>query len=270
MRSALMSTVRRRSSVVLASAGLAATCAASAVAFALPSDAATTAAPSARAAEVAGASLSLSTKAAPDAVAPLAAGGDTGKIDAASYLKPNTPQGGSLLTAEPFGAPEQPQADAPAADAQPEQQQPEQQPQAEQQPAAQPEQQPAPAEQPAPAPAPAEQPAPAPAPAPQPQVATDTSPSGIRALAQSMVPANQWTSFANIVSHESSWNFQATNPSSGSYGLGQALPASKMASAGSDWRTNPVTQIKWTLNYMNERYGSPNAAWSFWQSHHWY
>lgn len=101
-------------------------------------------------------------------------------------------------------------------------------------------------------------------------MATDTSPSGLRALAQSMVPANQWASFANIVSHESSWNFQATNPSSGSYGLGQALPASKMASAGSDWRTNPVTQIKWTLNYMNERYGSPNGAWTWWQAHHWY
>ncbi len=43
-----------------------------------------------------------------------------------------------------------------------------------------------------------------------------------------------------------------------------------MASAGSDWRTNPETQIKWTLSYMNERYGSPNAAWSFWQNHHWY
>ncbi|MFF7634897.1 transglycosylase SLT domain-containing protein [Kitasatospora sp. NPDC008050] len=263
MRSALMSTVRRRSSVVLASAGLAATCAASAVAFALPSDAATTAAPAVgtQAAEVAGASLDLSTKAAPAAVAPLAAAGDTGKIDAASYLKPNAPQGGYLLTAEPFSTPEQPQA-APTGEAPPQQEQP--------QPEQQVEQQPAPAEQPAPAPAPAAQPAPAPAPAPQPVVATDTSPSGIRALAQSMVPANQWASFANIVSHESSWNFQATNPSSGSYGLGQALPASKMASAGSDWRSNPVTQIKWTLNYMNERYGSPNAAWSFWQSHHWY
>ncbi|MFG2911252.1 lytic transglycosylase domain-containing protein, partial [Kitasatospora sp. NPDC048286] len=62
----------------------------------------------------------------------------------------------------------------------------------------------------------------------------------------------------------------ATNPSSGSYGLGQALPASKMASAGADWKTNPTTQIKWALDYMNTRYGSPNAAWNFWQSHHWY
>ncbi|GAB2731099.1 aggregation-promoting factor C-terminal-like domain-containing protein [Kitasatospora kifunensis] len=267
MRSALMSTVRRRSSVVLASAGLATVCAASAVAFALPSDAATTAAPTlnTHAADVAGGSLDLSTTTAPGAVAPLAAGGDTAKIDTASYLKPNAPKGGFKLTAEPFGTSEQAQGATPAQD----------QPQPEQ-PAAQPEQQPAPAEQPAPAPAeqpapaPAEQPAPAPQPAQQPVTASDTSPSGLRALAQSMVPANQWSSFASIVSHESSWNFQATNPSSGSYGLGQALPASKMASAGSDWRSNPVTQIKWTLNYMNERYGSPNAAWSWWQAHHWY
>ncbi|WP_344446904.1 transglycosylase SLT domain-containing protein, partial [Kitasatospora nipponensis] len=110
----------------------------------------------------------------------------------------------------------------------------------------------------------------APQPAPAPAAVTDTSPGGVRALAQSMVPANQWAAFSNIISHESSWKITAVNPSSGSYGLGQALPASKMASAGSDWRTNPVTQIKWTLNYMNDRYGSPNAAWSFWQSHHWY
>ncbi|MFD7908558.1 lytic transglycosylase domain-containing protein, partial [Kitasatospora sp. NPDC059747] len=66
------------------------------------------------------------------------------------------------------------------------------------------------------------------------------------------------------------WNVTATNPSSGSYGLGQALPASKMASAGADWKTNPATQIKWALDYMNTRYGSPNAAWTFWQANHWY
>ncbi len=65
---------------------------------------------------------------------------------------------------------------------------------------------------------------------------------------------------------ESGWNVTATNPSSGSYGLGQ----SKMASAGADWKTNPATQIKWALDYMNSRYGSPNAAWAFWQNHHWY
>ncbi|MBV6703520.1 lytic transglycosylase domain-containing protein [Kitasatospora aureofaciens] len=91
-----------------------------------------------------------------------------------------------------------------------------------------------------------------------------------KAIAAQMVPANQLASFSQIIFHESSWNVRATNPSSGAYGLAQALPASKMASAGADWRTNPRTQIKWALNYMNTRYGSPNAAWAFWQNHHWY
>lgn len=99
---------------------------------------------------------------------------------------------------------------------------------------------------------------------------TDTSPSAVRALARTMVPADQWASFDAVISHESSWNLHATNPSSGAYGLGQALPGSKMASVASDWRTNPVTQLTWTLKYMNDRYGSPNAAWAFWQTHHWY
>ncbi|MGA5700445.1 transglycosylase SLT domain-containing protein [Peterkaempfera bronchialis] len=99
---------------------------------------------------------------------------------------------------------------------------------------------------------------------------TDTSPSAVKELARSMVPASQWASFNAIITHESDWNVRATNPSSGAYGLPQALPGSKMASVASDWRTNPVTQIKWGLNYMNERYGSPNAAWAFWQTHHWY
>ncbi|MET9619417.1 MULTISPECIES: transglycosylase SLT domain-containing protein [unclassified Streptomyces] len=89
-------------------------------------------------------------------------------------------------------------------------------------------------------------------------------------IAKKIVPAGQYQAFSKIVEHESGWNFTATNSSSGAYGLVQALPASKMASAGSDWKTNPATQIKWGLNYMNERYGSPNAAWSFWQANGWY
>ena len=76
----------------------------------------------------------------------------------------------------------------------------------------------------------------------------------------------QFACFDKIVSHESGWNDTATNSSSGAYGLVQALPASKMASAGGDWKTNPATQIKWGLDYMNDRYGSPVGAWTFWQS----
>ncbi|MEU9256775.1 transglycosylase SLT domain-containing protein, partial [Streptomyces sp. NPDC048270] len=76
--------------------------------------------------------------------------------------------------------------------------------------------------------------------------------------------------FDKIITHESGWDYTATNSSSGAYGLVQALPASKMASAGSDWKTNPATQIKWGLEYMNERYGSPVGAWNFWSANHWY
>ncbi|MFI2370908.1 transglycosylase SLT domain-containing protein [Streptomyces sp. NPDC018833] len=92
----------------------------------------------------------------------------------------------------------------------------------------------------------------------------------VQAMARQMVPADQFQCFSNIVDHESTWNYRATNPSSGAYGLVQALPGSKMASAGDDWQTNPATQIKWGLNYMDSRYGSPCGAWSFWQANHWY
>ncbi|MER6145808.1 transglycosylase SLT domain-containing protein [Streptomyces sparsogenes] len=92
----------------------------------------------------------------------------------------------------------------------------------------------------------------------------------VQSMARQIVPADQFQCFSNIVNHESGWNYKATNSSSGAYGLVQALPGSKMASAGADWRTNPATQIKWGLNYMNERYHSPCGAWSFWQANHYY
>lgn len=92
----------------------------------------------------------------------------------------------------------------------------------------------------------------------------------VQAMARQMVPGDQFQCFSNIVNHESTWNYKATNASSGAYGLVQALPGSKMASAGADWQTNPATQIKWGLNYMNDRYGSPCGAWSFWQANNWY
>ncbi|MFF2327897.1 MULTISPECIES: lytic transglycosylase domain-containing protein [unclassified Streptomyces] len=92
----------------------------------------------------------------------------------------------------------------------------------------------------------------------------------VQAMARQMVPADQFQCFSNIVNHESSWNYRASNPSSGAYGLVQALPGSKMASAGADWQTNPATQIKWGLSYMDVRYKSPCGAWSFWQANGWY
>jgi len=101
--------------------------------------------------------------------------------------------------------------------------------------------------------------------------ATADSAASAQAIAHKMIPsAAQYDAFSKIVEHESGWNVTATNSSSGAYGLVQALPGSKMASAGSDWKTNPKTQIKWGLDYMNSRYGSPTAAWAFWQANGWY
>ncbi|CAL9577815.1 transglycosylase SLT domain-containing protein [Streptomyces sp. Tu 3180] len=104
-----------------------------------------------------------------------------------------------------------------------------------------------------------------------PAQAAPTTAASAQATAKQMIgDSAQYQCFSNIVQHESSWNVTATNASSGAYGLVQALPASKMASAGPDWKTNPATQIKWGLDYMNSRYGSPCAAWDFWQTNHWY
>ncbi|MEU6085711.1 transglycosylase SLT domain-containing protein [Streptomyces sp. NPDC047085] len=104
-----------------------------------------------------------------------------------------------------------------------------------------------------------------------PAQAATTSASSAQAIAHKMIPdAAQFNAFSKIVEHESGWNPSATNSSSGAYGLVQALPGSKMSSAGSDWKTNPATQIKWGLDYMNSRYGSPVKAWSFWQANGWY
>ena len=73
-----------------------------------------------------------------------------------------------------------------------------------------------------------------------------------------------------IIDHESSWDPKATNPESGAYGLPQSLPGSKMASAGSDWRTNPITQLRWMKGYVNSVYGGARNAYNFWLQHHAY
>ncbi|MDI5964002.1 lytic transglycosylase domain-containing protein [Streptomyces sp. SL13] len=95
--------------------------------------------------------------------------------------------------------------------------------------------------------------------------------SAVQAMAQQIVGnATQYQCFSWIVSRESGWNYRATNASSGAYGLVQALPGSKMSSAGADWQTNPATQIKWGMSYMNSRYGSPCGAQQFWEANGWY
>lgn len=103
----------------------------------------------------------------------------------------------------------------------------------------------------------------------------DTSSGSVQSLAAQILAAAgfgdaDYNCFAYIVERESSWNPYAQNPSSGAYGLMQALPGSKMASHGSDWASNPATQISWGLDYMVGRYGSPCGAYNFWVNNHWY
>ncbi|HYN29492.1 MAG TPA: hypothetical protein VES95_06440 [Dermatophilaceae bacterium] len=83
---------------------------------------------------------------------------------------------------------------------------------------------------------------------------------------------SQWRCLDQLWMGESEWRHTADNPASSAYGIPQALPGRKMASAGSDWRTNPVTQIRWGLRYIEGSYGTPCAALDAWQSRspHWY
>lgn len=81
---------------------------------------------------------------------------------------------------------------------------------------------------------------------------------------------SEYAAINYIVSRESGWNYRATNPGSGAYGLPQSLPGSKMASAGGDWRSNPITQLRWMRSYVKSRYGGANGAYAFWQRNHWY
>ena len=101
------------------------------------------------------------------------------------------------------------------------------------------------------------------------------NPTGAQAIARDMLAARGWGSdqFGCLVSlwnRESGWNVYAQNPSSGAYGIPQALPGSKMGSAGSDWQTNAATQIAWGLGYIADRYGSPCGAWGHSESAGWY
>ncbi|MBX6381441.1 MAG: transglycosylase SLT domain-containing protein [Microbispora sp.] len=80
----------------------------------------------------------------------------------------------------------------------------------------------------------------------------------------------EWGCLEKLWDKESHWNERAMNRYSGAYGIPQALPGSKMASAGADWQTNPATQIKWGLNYIAGRYKSPCGAWAHSQATGWY
>jgi hypothetical protein len=99
-------------------------------------------------------------------------------------------------------------------------------------------------------------------------------PGSNKALGQKMAAARgwagEWGCLEKLWDKESHWNERAMNRSSGAYGIPQALPGPKMASAGSDWQVNPATQIKWGLGYIAARYKSPCGAWAHSQSVGWY
>nr|WP_243848622.1 lytic transglycosylase domain-containing protein [Lysinibacter cavernae] len=83
-------------------------------------------------------------------------------------------------------------------------------------------------------------------------------------------PGAEFDCLVALWNKESHWNVFANNASSGAYGIPQALPGEKMASAGADWATNPDTQIRWGLGYIQGRYGTPCGAWGHSQSVGWY
>ncbi len=103
----------------------------------------------------------------------------------------------------------------------------------------------------------------------------DLSDEDPRIIAQALLSEFGWSQdqfgcLDSLWERESHWNVYADNPSSSAYGIPQALPGSKMSSAGADWATNPITQIRWGLGYIEDRYGSPCGAWGHSQSHGWY
>ena len=96
-----------------------------------------------------------------------------------------------------------------------------------------------------------------------------------RTVARAMVANRGWSGsqfscLDSLWTRESNWNPRADNPTSSAYGIPQALPGSKMATAGADWRTNPATQIRWGLGYIADRYGNPCGAWNHFQQRNWY
>lgn len=89
-------------------------------------------------------------------------------------------------------------------------------------------------------------------------------------MAAAGISPEDYRAASYIIDRESHWNPIAQNPSSGAYGLCQALPGSKMASAGADWQTNPVTQLRWCSGYAQGRYGGWQGALNWWNTHHWW
>ncbi len=108
------------------------------------------------------------------------------------------------------------------------------------------------------------------------QVESAREPQGAKLVAKALIAEKyQWTEeqyscLNKLWTKESHWNYKARNKVSGAHGIAQALPATKMEVVGTDWRTNPVTQITWGLKYINERYDTPCKAWSKFKRSRWY
>ncbi len=107
------------------------------------------------------------------------------------------------------------------------------------------------------------------------QAAAQLASADPKTIARAMVADRGWgegefSCLEKLWTKESQWQATARNPSSGAYGIPQSLPANKMASAGSDWQTNPATQITWGLGYIKNVYGSPCRAWNHSQRTNWY
>lgn len=115
-------------------------------------------------------------------------------------------------------------------------------------------------------------PTPTPTPAPQPQPTGLWHPTPAQAQAYAAGAAaqygwtgQQWRDLVTLWNHESSWSWSAQNPTSPAYGIPQANPGSNMSLFGANWRDDASVQIAWGLNYIKGRYGSPSAAWAYWQ-----
>lgn len=104
---------------------------------------------------------------------------------------------------------------------------------------------------------------------PTPSPMPDTVPNA-RTYTRAQIGTRQFACLDALWVAESQWNPRATNKTTGAYGIPQSLPASKMALAGSNWRTSPLTQVRWGLQYIAKRYGTACQAWTFRSYNGWY
>jgi hypothetical protein len=108
------------------------------------------------------------------------------------------------------------------------------------------------------------------------QVELARTPIGAKKVARSILmdeygfSEKEYKCLNQLWTKESNWNYKSRNKKSGAHGIPQALPASKMNVVSTDWRTNPVTQIRWGLRYISIRYETPCKAWAKHKRSNWY